>query len=1064
MSVCAGCETDNPDRFRFCGECGAPLAAAPGGDASPGGEGERRQLTILFCDLAASTEIAHQLDPEEWRDVMRAYRETCAEVVTACGGHVAQYAGDAVKAHFGYPHAHADDAARAVRAALCLVSAMSRLHERLPMIAERLHVRVGIHTGLVVTGDLAGEKHDRNAAVGNTPNIAARLQTLAEPDEVLVSNVTRRLVEGRFELEDRGAHTLKGIGAPVGVFRVVGESAAAVGLAQAGPAGLTPLTGRERELGVLVDRFEQARKGRGQVVLISGESGIGKSRLLHAFRAAVSPPREAAGSREAVEPREAVEVDPRWLVCRCHSHTQSSALFPIIQLIQQEIGFENGDSPEVRLEKLRRSLAADAQAGPEATAIFASLLSLPMPKSSAIAGQSAEMQKRLTTDALLGWLKALASRQPLVIVVEDLHWADPSSLDILRLVLNHIDTLPILTLLARRPENSFPLAVRANVREIRLTRLTPGDIGRIVDALTSGRGLPREVVDQIVAKTDGVPLFIEELVKMVLESGLLVEKNGAFSLSGSLPPLAIPSTLQDSLMERLDRLGTAKEVAQLAAVIGREFSDQMLQAISGKDDATLQQALDRLVVAGLIHSQSATTHVFKHALVQEAAYHSLLKSRRQLIHRQVADTLANRFCDIVSTQPELLAHHYTAAGLAEPAVQYWLQAGQRAAKRSAFREAVVHLRRGLEVLAAMPASDEQMHAQRMRYELQLQVSLGDALIAVIGYGAPQVGEAYGRARDICQQFGEEPQLGFVLGGVWVYYLIRAEYQTALELAEQLMRLAEKLPMPLLIAGAHTALGSTLLNLGDIQSARVHLEKAVEHGERDQLVLASDLRVSGLCFLANALLALGETDQAMRRADEALARARDLGKPFFLANALTQSAWVRQLARDVDGAGQAADEAVALCTEQGFPYWQTFCLMTQGWVFVERGSIDEGLGRMMRSQTAAQESGTERFASGRLATLAEGYLHAGRLDDALDALDRAFSHVEHTGERFCEAELHRLRGEVLARRSGNGSFDEAAECFRTALALSRRQGARLWESRAAASLERLRPAHAAEAEL
>src|SRR6185369_12891672 len=364
-------------------------------------------------------------------------------------------------------------------------------------------------------GDLAGETHDRNVAVGNTPNIAARLQALAEPDEVLVSNATRRLVEGRFDLEDRGAHILKGIGAPVGVFRVVGESAAAGGFEQAAPSGLTPLTGRERELGVLVDRFEQARNGRGQVVLISGESGIGKSRLLHAFRAAVS--------RKAEAPREAVEEDHRWLVCRCYSHTQSSALFPIIQLIQQEIGFETGDSPEVRLEKLRKSLAADAQAGPEATAIFASLLSLPLPKTSAIAGQSAELQKRLTTDALLGWLQALASRQPLVIVVEDLHWADPSSLDILRLVLNRIDNLPILTLLARRPENSFPLAVRANVREIRLSRLTPDDIGRIVDALTSGRGLPREVVEQIVAKTDGVPLFIEELVKMVLESGLLVE-------------------------------------------------------------------------------------------------------------------------------------------------------------------------------------------------------------------------------------------------------------------------------------------------------------------------------------------------------------------------------------------------------------------------------------------------------------------------------------------------------------------------------------------------------------
>jgi len=1033
---CITCGTDNPDRFRFCGQCGAPLAkepeTAPPARATPDADGERRQLTVLFCDLVGSTELAHRLDPEEWREVMRAWQESCTEVVTSFGGHVAHYVGDAMKAYFGYPQAHEDDAPRALRAALALVEAMPHLGQRLPMIGERLRVHIGVHTGIVVTGDVAGEK---GAAIGETPIAAARLQSLAEPDTVLISGATRKLVQGRFELEDRGTHALKGLDEPVHVFRVLRETPVADRLDAVAPSGLTPFTGREREHRLLLDRWEQARSGRGQVVLVSGESGIGKSRLLYALRDAIGA------------------ADHRWLMCRCYPDTQSSALYPVIQLIQQEIGFESDDAPAVRLEKLKRSLERNDQASPEGVAIVASLLSLPVSQTNPLSGQSADVKKRMTMEALLGWLVALARRQPLVVCAEDLQWADPSSLEFLQFVLKKIEHSQVLVLLTHRPDISFPLAVRANVREFKLTRLAREDVIRIVDALTSGRRLPGEVVDQIVARTEGVPLFVEELVKMVLESELLVERDGAFSLSGSLPPLAIPSTLQDSLMARLDRLPTAKDTAQFAAVIGREFTCGMLCAVSGRDEATMREALDRLVASGLIYPYSTSVYAFKHAMVQEVAYQSLLKSRRQLIHRQVADALANHFPDVLKTQPELLAHHYTAAGLAEPALQYWLQAGERAAKRSAFHEAINHLRRGLDVLESMPESPE-----RMRYELQLQVLLGDALIAVMGYGAPPVGAAYGRARELCQYIGLEPQLGFVLGGVWVYYLIRADYPAALELADQLMRLSEQLPMPLLAAGAHTALGATLMNLGDLESARVHLEKAVEHGERDQLVLASDLRVSALCFLANVLAALGEVEQAVWRVDQALARARDLGKPFFLANALTQSAWVRQLAGDIDGAERAANAAVELSTEQGFPYWQAFCLMTQGWVLVERGEIQAGLAQMVRSLSVAQESGTERGAAARLATLTEGYLRAGRLDDALASLDRAQEHVERTGERFCEAELLRLRGEVLARRDDGSSLHQAEECFRSALDLGRSQRARLWERRAEASIARLSREH------
>jgi len=1027
---CATCGIESPDRFRFCGACGAPLTApapAPADVAAeaPVEDGDRRQVTILFCDLVGSTELAHRLDPEDWREVIRAWQDTSADVVTSLGGHVAHYVGDAVKAYFGYPQAREDDGLRALRAALALLDAMARLGPRLPMLDTPLHVRVGVHTGLVVTGEIAGEK---GAAVGETPIAAARLQTLADPDTIFVSDATRKLAPDRFAFEDRGTHTLKGIGKPVHVYRLLGETAQADRLDAFTPSSLAPLMGRERELRLLVDRWEQARGGRGQVVLISGESGIGKSRLLHAFREAVG----ASGHR--------------WLICRCNPDSRSSALFPVIQLIQQEIGVESEDAPATRLEKLKASLESYDQAGAEALAAFTSLLSLPLPRMDPLADQGPDVKKRRTIDALLAWLLALARRQPLVVCAEDLHWADPSSLEFLQLVLRAIEHSPILVLLTHRPEISFPLAVRANVREFRLARLARADVIRIVEAMTSGRRLPGEVIDQIVSRTDGVPLFVEELVKMVLESELLVEKDGAFVLSGPLPPLAIPSTLQDSLTARLDRLGTAKETAQLAAVVGREFTCGMLCAVSGKDETSMRETLDRLVASGLVYPYSAAIYAFKHALVQEAAYNSLLKSRRQLIHRQVADALATNYPDVVKTQPELLAHHYASAGLAESSLQYWLQAGERAGKRSAFPEAIIHLRRGLDALQSMPESTE-----RMGYELQFQVALGDALIAVLGYGAPQVGAAYGRARELCQQVGDQPQLGFVLGGVWVYYLIRADYSAALELAQQLMRLSEQMPLPLLVAGAHTAMGATLMNLGDIEAARTHLSKAVEYGERDQLVLASDLRVSGLCFLANVLAALGEVEQAVLRVDEALARARDLGKPFFLANALTQAAWIHQLAGDVDRAESAANAAFELTVEQGFPYWKTFCLMTQGWVLIERGEIEQGLAKMMRSQSVAHETGTERFTSARLATHAEGYLRAGRAADALASLDRAREHVERTGERFCEAELLRLRGEILARTDSVDAAREADECFRQALDLGRRQGAKLWERRARASI-------------
>lgn len=718
-----------------------PPPSALQADASPAApmppEAERRQLTVLFCDLVASVHLARQLDPEDWREVVRAYQTVCAEVIQRFDGYIAQYLGDGLLVYFGYPQAHEDDAQRAGRTGLDILAAMEPLNVRLAQErAIRLAVRVGIHTGPVVVGAMGGGGRQEQLALGDTPNIAARLQGLAAPNTVVVSAATWALIEGFFTCQALGEHALKGVEEPLRVYQLLEESGAQTRLDVASPRGLTPLVGRETEVAVLRERWAQARDGLGQMVVLSGEAGIGKSRLVMALKEQVAD-----------------APHTRW-ECRCSPYFRDSALYPLIDLSQRALQFGRDESPEAKLQKIAAGLGHYGLAQPETVALWAALLSVPLADPYPPLNLTPQRQKQKTFEAMVALLLALAAEQPMLFIVEDLHWIDPSTLEFLTLLIDQVPTARLLTLLTCRLEFHVPWGFRAHLTPLTLNRLPRPQVAQMVGRVVGGKALPPEVVEQIVAKTDGVPLFVEELTKAVLESGLLREGEERYELTGPLPPLAIPATLHDSLMARLDRLATVKDVAQLGATIGRTFAYELLQAVSPLDEVTLQHGLRQLVEAELVYQRRVppqATYTFKHALIQDAAYQSLLRSTRQQYHQRIAQVLVSQFPETAETQPELLAQHYTEAGLSAQAIPYWQRAGQRASERSAHVEAMAHLTRGLEVLNTLPDTPE-----RTQQELVLQTTLGPALLATKGYAAPEVGQVYARAQELCQQVGETP--------------------------------------------------------------------------------------------------------------------------------------------------------------------------------------------------------------------------------------------------------------------------------------------------------------------
>jgi predicted ATPase/class 3 adenylate cyclase len=1013
---------------------------APGEPRTP--DAERRQLTVLFCDLVDSPVFASQLDPEEWRAVVRAYQDTCAKVIARYEGRIAQYLGDGLLVYFGYPQAHEDDAQRAVRAGLGMVEALGQLNTRLAQEqGVSLAVRLGIHTGLVVVGEMGGGNHHEQLALGETPNVAARLQGLAAPNTLVVSAATVPLLGGFFACQSLGTPPLKGITQPLEVYQVLSESTARSRLEAAGSTGLTPLVGREPEVALLQERWTQVKDGLGQVVLLSGEAGIGKSRLVQGLTAQV-----------AAEPQ-------AWLTpCQCSPYYRNTALYPLIDLLERVIlGFKREESPDQKLRKLEGFVVQYGLPLAEAVPLFAALLSLPLGADYAPLALSPEQQKQKTLHGLLTILLRIAAQQPVLFVMEDLHWIDPSTLELLSLLVDQGPTARILALLTCRPDFSPPWTGRAHVTQVTLNRLPHRQAAEMTDRVAHGKALPPEVVEQVVAKTDGVPLFVEELTKMVLESGLLQEREERYELTGPLPLLAIPATLHDSLMARLDRLATVKALAQLGATLGREFSYEWLQAVAPWDEDTLQRGLHQLVAAEFLYQQGLppqATYRFKHALIQEAAYQSLLRSTRQQSHQRIAQVLEAHFAELRDTQPELLARHYTEAGLTEQAIPYWQRAGQRAVERSANLEAVAHLTKGLELLATLPDTPE-----RLQQELDMLTSLGPALTTTSGPGSPAVEEVYTRARELCQQVEEPRQLFPVLWGLWRVSNYREELQRAGELGQQLLTLAHQVQDRALLLEAHHALWPTSFYLGELAVAREHLEQGMalydpqQHRAHAFLYGGHD---PGLCcqnYTALTLWALGYPDQALQSSDKAFTLARELAYPASLAGALNSAAVLHQFRRERQAVQEAAEAFMALATEQGNAQQLARGMILRGWALLAPGPGTEGTVQMRQGLAALQTTGGEVRRPLYLALLAEAYGVIGQIEAGLHVLAEALAAVEHTEGRFYEAELHRLKGELLQARAAEPDT-EAETCFQQALAIARRQQAKSLELRAAVSLSRL----------
>ncbi|MFN0315300.1 MAG: AAA family ATPase [Burkholderiales bacterium] len=989
---------------------------------------ERRQLTILFCDLVGSTALSQQLDPERLRELMQSYQQACRTVIERYEGHVAQYLGDGLMVYFGWPRAHEDDAERAVRSAMELIDVVKAVPS-----PHSLQVRIGIATGSVVVGETgAGDASVPKLAVGETPNLAARLQGLAGPDEIVIAPSTQRLAGWAFTYAGLGPQVLKGILEAVQPFRVTGSGKAEGRFDAAhGQAALTPLVGRDSELALMQERWAQVLAGEGQLVLLSGEPGIGKSRVTQALRQRIEG-----------------QTHQR-LRYQCSPYHTQSALHPMVEHLERAAGFAREDTPPLKIDKLEALLQPGGQALDSIMPLFAALLSLPAEKYPAL-NFSPQKQKEKLLEALVEQIGGLARTQPVLMVFEDVHWVDPTTQEALDLLVSRIARWRVMLLITHRTEYTPRWSGEAHVTAITLNRFNPRLGALMAEKVTGGKPLPAQVIELIVAKTDGIPLFVEELTKYVIEAGFLKDAGTHYELDGPLPPLAIPSTLHDSLMARLDRLAPVKEVAQVGACIGREFSYELLAAISPMNERTLDEALKQLVLSQLVYQQGAApqaTYTFKHALVQDAAYGSLLKSRRQVLHKNIAETLEQRFPERVAHEPEVVAHHYTEAGLNEQATDYWLKAGQRGVERFANAEAITHLTRGLKTLEALPPGKE-----RDQRELLLQINLGLALGNSKGYSPPEVGQAFGRAKDLCDQVGDTPQMFSTLGGLWLYYAMRAEYVTSEKLGNQILDLAGHSSVYHHVIAANNIVGINSLFTGKIEIARDYFEAGFEAYEKSGSlplgrVYGFDHGINCCEWVAWALMILGFGERSRERYDIAIRTAHRHAEPLAVATTLVHHALFNMLCEDPVSALTNSREAAAFCRENRILLRQIEAEMIEGCALADLGQPAEGLRILQPAINVWAQLGAKIWDPGWYSALARVQAQGGRIDLAREAMHHAFDAAETTGEHLYLADMHRLDGDLRLFVM----HPDAESCYREAIRLARQQKAKLFEIRASTSL-------------
>jgi class 3 adenylate cyclase/predicted ATPase len=999
---------------------------------------ERRQVTVMFADLVGSTALSTRLDPEDLREVISAYRKCVAETVRHLGGFVSQYLGDGVLIFFGYPQAHEDDAERAVRAALQLVGAVADLKTHAP-----LQTRVGIATGLVVVGEMsdAGGLRERGI-VGETPNLAARLQSSAEPNQVVIADNTRRLLGNIFELKDLGSKHLKGVTEGIRAWAVLQPSAVASRFEAMHAARLTDLVGREEEIGLLLRRWARAKSGEGQVVLLSGEPGIGKSRLAAALLEQIG--REPYGR----------------LRYFCSPHHADSALYPIIGHLERAARLVYNDSLQTKLDKLDRLLAQTATSKEE-TALLAEMLSLPNDGRYPALQLTPEQRRQKTLETLLSQVEMLTRQNPVLMVFEDAHWSDPSSLEALSRAVTRIAALPILLIVTFRPEFDPPWIGRPHVTAMTLNRLAEREVSTMIDRVVGGKPLPANVRRDIIERTDGVPLFVEEITRAVIEA----ESAAKHAIAAILSTAAeVPASLHASLMARLDRLGPAKEVAQIGAAIGREFSHALLAAVAQKPEAQLNSALEALLAAGLVFRQGTppeAVYLFKHVLVQDAAHNTLLREPRRALHARIAATLDNQFTDIVERQPEVLARHCSEAGLIERAAHLWGKAGQRALTRSALIEAVEQLSRALAHIAALPSNP----ALR-REQIKLQVAVINPLMHVKGYAAAETKAAAEQARRLIEQAesqGEppdEPLLLFsILYGFWVANYVAFDGDVMRELATQFLRLAEERQATLPLVTGHRLLGASYLHTGEIAKAREQLDQAVElydppEHRRGAVLFGQDVRVAALFYRSLALWQLGYPDAAIKDAARSVVDARDTGQAATVMASLAITSLTHIHCGNCALAKEQLDEVCALADEKSAMFWKVGGMLLLGCVSAQNGKAADAVQTIATGLQAWRSTGASLWMPIYLAHLIGAYADLGRFDDAWRCFGEATALMQKTKEQWCEAEIYRVAGEV-ALRLPDADLGKAEAFFGHALDVARGQEAKSYELRAATSFARLR---------
>jgi class 3 adenylate cyclase/tetratricopeptide (TPR) repeat protein len=1010
------------------------LASTAFHTAATGGAGERRQLTVMFCDLVGSTALAERLDPEDLRVLLNNYRSRCGEVVTRYEGFVARHVGDGILIYFGWPKAHEEDAERALRAALEMIQGVKSVPASAP-----LSVRIGVATGPVVVGEKTDVGEQSNLAVGGTLNLAARLQGLAEPDQIVIASSTRRLVGHAFDLSDLGDHEVKGLSEPVHAWGVIGLSEAASRFEAATHGQVTPLVGREQEISLLLDRWQQAQEGEGQVVLLSGEPGIGKSRVLNALR-------------EQWQDRDVETVR-----FQCSPYYVNSALWPSIDNFERALRFSRNESPDSRLNKLE-SLVVTQYGRPLADVRFiAVMLSIPCEARYGAVVMAPQKHKDETLRALVDLTEAIARKRPTAVLFEDVHWADPTSLEVLDLLIDRVRTIPLLIVLTHRPELRPKWGNQGHVTGVNLTKLTRAQSSAIVSAFTRNKTLPPELLKQILSKADGVPLYLEELTKAILESGELKDLGSHYDYAGSGRSVSVPATLRDSLTARLDRFPAAKEIAQVGAAIGREFSYELIAAVAGHRQARLDSALNELTKSGLAFRRGKppeANYTFKHALVQDAAYDSLLKTQRRALHAKIAQILDLQFPNTKDTEPETLAHHLTEAGETKTAIDYWKKAGELTLKRLALNEAILHLSKGMDLIGTLPTS-----AQRDVSELNLRILLGRAFMALKGWAAPEVWSTFHPALELAKSLGRDEALVPIYFGLWSNFLAQGRLARAREWADEMLSVAEaRRELDLLIVGHRTAC-VTYFWLGDLHRSREHGESVLALHREDEHrhladILNTDPKNAARIFVAFATWILGYPDRAVQLIDANDAQARRRGHPFDLGYALTFAGQIWDFRCEPETLLARAEEAERLGRSHSLLFIsEVLAQLKKGLAWLRAGRVAEAVPRLRSAMEKWRARGGEAWMPYFRAALAEGVALGGDLQGGLSLIEESLDQIARPGwEERCQlAEVLRLKGWMLLQR---GDETNAEANYRASLEWAREQQAKSWELRTATSIARL----------